>query len=235
MKKISIIHPSRSRPQKALDRFHEWTTKASGAIEYILSIDTSDLKRQQYLDLFIGVNVIVNNNRSLIEATNAGAKVATGDILVVVSDDTHCPPNWDDLIREATKDRTNWVLKTWDGAQPWIVTLPIMDRAFYESIGHIYNPIYKHLFCDTELTHIADLTGRLIIRNDLLFEHANEYYRGTGGDAGNVKSQSTFESGARLYRKRLAQRFGLKNVKNVYDIAPEGNHHLRWLSPRFRK
>ena len=71
---------------------------------------------------------------------------------------------------EISEIRTNnYLLKTNDSTEGWICTLPIMDKEFYQSQGYVYNPIYKHLFCDTELTHIADITGRLMVRNDIVF------------------------------------------------------------------
>lgn len=228
--KISLIHPSRSRPDMAYEVYQEWISKANGSVEYILSIDTTDIKRNEYESKFVDVKTIVNNNKNLIEAANKGAKEATGDILILVSDDFHCPVGWDDIVKEATQGSSNWLLKTWDGFQPWIVTLPIMDREFYESLGYIYFPGYMHLFCDTDLTHIADITGRLIIRNDITFTHSNETYKGGAGDHINQKAFRTWSQGERLYRLRVRQRFGIKTKVDVHAIAEEGRGHLRWLT-----
>ena len=77
---ISILHPSRWRPEMALKAWNEWITAANNPsqIEYILSLDTSDSTQNEYVRLFesTGVQIIINHNRSIVDAVNQPAKVA---------------------------------------------------------------------------------------------------------------------------------------------------------------
>jgi hypothetical protein len=79
------------------------------------------------------------------------------DIVVLVSDDM-IPQikGYDDIIRNHMLARfpdTNGILWFSDGCQAEkLNTLCIYGRQFYTSQGFIYNPEYKSLFCDTELT-----------------------------------------------------------------------------------
>jgi hypothetical protein len=79
------------------------------------------------------------------------------DIVVLVSDDM-VPQmrGYDDVIRNHMTARfpdRNGILWFNDGCQGAnLHTLCIFGRAFYDQRGMIYDPAYKSLFCDTELT-----------------------------------------------------------------------------------
>lgn len=221
---ISLIHPSRSRPKDAFAAANKWIEKAGCKVEYILSCDTDDPLGYQYGAYFSGKDAIVNNNRSAIDAINNAAKVATGDIFIQMADDFDCPDNWALQIIEATKGKTDWILKTQDGIQKWIITLPIMDRRYYERFGYIYYPEYQHMFCDTEMSCVADLTGRKIISN-ISFPH-NHYSTGKRPkDAISEKADATWAQGEKLFLERYKKNFGL--------IDPPGRitsqEYLNWI------
>jgi hypothetical protein len=79
------------------------------------------------------------------------------DIVVLVSDDM-IPriEGWDVVIRTHMNSYfpdTNGILWFNDGFQgEKLNTLCIYGRKMYETLGYIYEPSYKSLFCDTELT-----------------------------------------------------------------------------------
>jgi glycosyltransferase involved in cell wall biosynthesis len=220
--KISIIHPSRNRPEQAAETAKHWLSNMFSVLnlaDYTLSIDLDDTTINEYKNNFVeGFNVIMSNNTCVVDAANVGAKQAKGDILVLVSDDFECYPDWDiDLINHFTEHKNN-VLKTNDGLQGWIVTLPIMDREYYEANGYIYYPEYKHMFCDTEMTHKAELEGKLFKRMDMVFKH-NHYTQGeTKKDEVNDKANATWEQGEKIYLERVKNCFGIPNV-NYLDIS----------------
>jgi glycosyltransferase involved in cell wall biosynthesis len=220
--KISIIHPSRNRPEQAAETAKHWLSNMFSVLnlaDYTLSIDLDDTTINEYKNNFVeGFNVIMSNNTCVVDAANIGAKQAKGDILVLVSDDFECYPDWDiDLINHFTEHKNN-VLKTNDGLQGWIVTLPIMDREYYEANGYIYYPEYKHMFCDTEMTHKAELEGKLFKRMDMVFKH-NHYTQGeTKKDEVNDKANATWEQGEKIYLERVKNCFGIPNV-NYLDIS----------------
>ena len=234
--KISIIHPSRNRVSRAVKAYELVMANAkSGAdIQYILSIDTDDESRHEYLKAFKNkCNVTVNHNKSAIEAINNGASGTDGDILMVMSDDfDEMPLGWDNMILEATAGREFWVLKTFDKTQKWIITMPIMDRKFYKTFGYIYNPVYIHMFCDTELATICDMLDCVIVRNDIVFPH-NHYTTGHEKDAVNVRNDLSWKQGEEMYFKRLKENFGFQHPDALSSIRDNG--HVQWVKNLLHK
>lgn len=241
--KISLLCPSRSRPMQSAETIAKWKTRwvdDYDAIpeliqpELIVSLDISD----PYLDQYVHISdksKIINNNKSAVQAINAAAKASTGDVLIVVSDDTDCPLGWNNIIYKAMNGKSG-LMKFFDGVQKWICTMPVMTRDYYESRGYIYFPEYDHMFCDTDLTHQADLERKLIIRNDILFKH--NHYSTKGGqpkDEVNKKADLTWESGERTYLQRCREKFGLGNV-DIFNLSKEAHQagHVQWLKNKLR-
>lgn len=224
--KINIIFPSRNRPEQAEKTLKKWIENAYNKknISIILSIDSNDtlLRRYERLSNIDGVFVLVGKNKSAIEAINKSCKFCSGDVIVQIAEDFNEPPlHWDKLILEATNGKEDFLLKTQDGIQKTLVTLPIMDRKFYNRFGYIYYPGYQHLFSDQELTAVAHMTGR-IITSDIYIPH-NHYSTGkTPKDAVNKKNDKTWNQGKKLFHERLSTNFGLSNsdiVKPYSEIV----------------
>lgn len=229
--KISLIHPSRSRPQQAAATAKAWLSSAKDKsnIEYIFSLDSDDPTYEKVYSQFKeepNFRFNMGYHKSAIEAINNAAKIATGDLFIVVSDDFACPFHWDDALLNMVGKLTDFIVKTEDGAQPWIITLPIMDRVYYERFGYIYHPDYQHMFCDTEMTHVGHLLGK-VIELPITFKH-NHYTTGkTAKDAVNVKNDATWNQGEKLYLERVMRNFDLPEA----DLVQPRIHktHLSWL------
>lgn len=209
---ISVIHPSRSRPDRSKKTVTNWLSKAGCHVEMIVSIDSDDHHKDQYLSQYSSTyaHVITNHNKSAIEAINAGAKFATGDILIVASDDTDCGDNWALKILELTKGKRDWLLSCQDGIQDHrIITMPCMDRTYYNRFGYIYYPGYEHMVADEELTKVGEILRR-VIKCDLLFPHKHYSVTGAERDEVSKKADETLSFGRHLFRKRKRKRFYLK-------------------------
>lgn len=231
---ISLLHPSRGRSGKAYITYSNWIRKAGNKenIEHILSLDVDDLELDRYKLLFQNSTILINNNTCAVQATNEAAKVAKGDILIMLSDDFDCPESWDKIIEDAIE--TGKLLKVFDGTQRWIVTLAIMDRKYYEKYGYFYYPEYKHLFVDTDLTHKAELEGRLIFRNDIVFTH-NHYTTGRSKkDATTERADATWKQGENLYLRRCKEKFGLPETTDILALGKEATQsgHMQWLQDK---
>lgn len=222
---ISIIHPSRSRPEQAYATARKWMDNAGCDCEYILSLDSDDPLLKEYLKKPWAHRI--GTNRSAIDAINHAAAIATGNILIQIADDFDCPPLWGKQILEATQGKTDWILKTQDGLQGWIITLPIMDRAYYERFGYIYYPEYLHLFSDTELTCVADLTGRKIESN-ILFKHNHYSVVKTTPDAISVRADKTWAQGEALFLERYKKAFDLKG--GTIQGVITSREYFNWLN-----
>lgn len=226
--KISIIHPTRGRKEQAIATMAKWLFMADRPydIEYIFSTDVDDSdKWYSRLDIvpnFLNsdetksIEVLKNNNKSAIEAINFAAARCSGDLIIVVSDDFDCSEHWDTSLLQALEGKSDFVLKTDDEYQPTLVSLPIMDRVFYERYGYIYFPGYSHMFCDQEMTAVALMTGKYL-KSDLKFPHHHYTTGKTPKDEINVKNDLTWAQGQNLFNERLKTNFGITEPVMQYS------------------
>lgn len=228
MIKYSLLHPSRQRCSMAFQAFSEWMSKASGEskYEYILSIDADDPQIECYKNQFknTGIKLIINNNRSIVDAVNIAAKHSTGDILISISDDFGCLEKWDIEVYSSicrlngletthlnSPVKEEYALMIDDcinGNQSGCMTLPILSKAAYEQLGHIYNPVYFSMFADNELHDVCKKNGWLIY-SDLKFEHRHFINGKNPKDATYERENSTqaYNMGKKIYEQRKAHNF----------------------------
>jgi len=229
--KFSILHPSRRRPDKSFETIQKWLFRAgeNTDIELIVSLDDDDPDLERYQRLYKGLKVIVNQNRSAIDAVNNAAVASTGEVLIVVSDDFECPRNWALTLDRILRGRQDYLLKISDGTQMYIVTLPIMDRVYYKRFGYIYHPDFRHMFSDTHLTHVADVLGKLYMRNDLLFQHNHYSVTHTAKDEVSIRADKTWHDGRKTYLDMVRANLGLPDEIDIFQLKPEGEGHKLWL------
>lgn len=216
---ITIIHPTRGRKKIALDTAWKWLACADDPfnIEYIFSVDNNDTEKWTSViymqpkgveNSIHALLVTKNDNNSAIGAINNAAKVAAGDILIVVSDDTDCPEHWDTLLLKELEGKSDFCAKVDDGLQPTLVTMPVMDRIYYERYNYIYNPNYFHMFCDQELTAVAIMTDKYL-KLPLTFNHLHYSTGKSPKDAINEKNDLSWPQGEGLFNERLKTNFGI--------------------------
>ena len=245
---VSLIYPSRGRPEKCASTLDKWIARAAVLPEIILSVDSDDkdLKDYEAIADLSYPRLVVNPNQNIVQAVNHGAKQSTGDILVVISDDFDNPPqHWDSLIIEAIEKaqkegyedgillRVNDMSDNEKVHQPWIVTLPIMDRLWYERCGYVYHPDYQHMFCDTDQTHMAELAGTLVDASHIRIPH-NHWQSGLNElDNTNIRANSTWDQGEKLYAERAANNFGLKSHEVLGSFTyKEHAAHIAFMAQR---
>ncbi len=215
--KISLIHPSRQRPEKAKAAYDYWISKAwfPENIEHVLSLDESDNSINEYARLFgdvVGSCGIVNNNTCVVEATNHAAKVATGDILIYLSDDFKCPDEWDVLINEQMNNSTPMLLKVDDCLQKFnvpVLTIPIMNRKLYEKLGYFWHPEYKSMFVDEHLFWTVTNNCWLKEAPQLKFPHEHCSLGLAERDETYIRSEANWDQGKSLFAKHMAEGFPL--------------------------
>ena len=209
-----LLHPSRGRLERAAQAIEEWTARRSGAhaVEHILSVDTDDdVAGYRRLADATGVQLVVNANRSIVDAVNAAARASTGDVLIVVSDDFGCPDGWDRALAQVLGDRRDMAVLVHDGIDGRIMTLPILGRALYETLGYVYHPAYVSMFCDDDLTQTAAAMGKLVDARQLVFPHRHYTVGSSALDATYARqnSNAAWWHGWRVWEKRRANGFGL--------------------------
>jgi hypothetical protein len=232
--KITILHPSRSRPQQAAKTAKAWLSSAKDIenVDYLICVDEDERHWHEYDELTdkLNISVCTNANKSAIEAINYGASLLDEyDLLIVVSDDFNTPPyHWDEALRTALAGKSDYLVKTNDGLQPWIITLPIMDRVYYERFGYVYHPDYQHMFCDTEMTHVGHMLGK-VIELPIVIKH-NHYAAGLSKkDAINEKNDATWNQGEKVYLDNLMRNFDIPDNEIVNPINHVHASHLNWL------
>jgi hypothetical protein len=205
---ISLIHASRSRPKVSRQTIQRWITRCSlDELEVVVSLDKDDPMLMEYTSSFcaftvkrLKVTILKEDNKSSVEAINRAARAATGDIFIVVSDDTDCPTNWGPKILRYCAKHKDFVLKVQDGFQNRIITMPIMDRAYFDRDKFIYDPRFDHLFADTWFTDVAYRRKRVIAKN-IMFMHNQYSIIGAPIDAIYEKNNKTYETGKRTYQQ----------------------------------
>jgi glycosyltransferase involved in cell wall biosynthesis len=168
--RILLKCPTRSRPEKLIKTLRTYVNLAKnrGEIGVAISCDTDDtsMTRSSVQDEIRSIlsplawhRIFYSDNKTKIQACNANMNEIDypWDIVVLVSDDM-IPriEGWDVIIRTHMNSYfpdTNGILWFNDGFQgEKLNTLCIYGRKMYETLGYIYEPSYKSLFCDTELT-----------------------------------------------------------------------------------
>lgn len=235
--------PSRGRPEKSLQTYNKWYGSGDARnFQYILSLDIDDPALDKYLEIYpdyfslkhteSNCRILVNKNRSAIDAINKAAEYSWADILMVVSDDSDPGEhkyNWADKIYQSVPKHRDWIMKVQDGIQPWLITQPIMGRDYFKRFGYIYYPGYDHMFCDTELTCVADITEKKITSN-ILFPHKHYSVTKERPDAIARKNDATWPQGEKLFLERYEINFGLPQGGKIQDKGM-----INWLKAKHAK
>jgi len=206
---ISLIHPTRSRPQKSYDNAMLWMRFSGVPTELIVSLDSSDPKLNEYHKLYAGV--IVADNDCLVQATNRAAAQAKGDILVYLSDDFTCFPNWGKVLEEEFAKYTGPALiKVDDMLQDFhvqVLTIPIMNRACYEKLGYFFHTGYKSMFVDEHLYHRTRKLGFLKMAPHIKFEHKHVSVGKADNDETYRRSAANWDQGKALMEQHRRMGF----------------------------
>lgn len=172
--RILLKCPTRHRPQKIISTLNAYMKLANHPeqIGVAISCDDDDdsMSRNLVHEELHRIlrptawhRIYMSPNKNKIQACNANISEIdwAWDIIVLVSDDM-IPQvqGYDDVIRAHMTPDTNRILWFNDGYQTdKLNTLCVFGRAMYDHFGYLYNPEYKSLFCDTELTDLC--TGEL--------------------------------------------------------------------------
>ncbi len=189
---ISIVHATRGRPDQALAARELWLSRAEtpAQVEHIFCLDgddaTSTLLRGFRHSNTPGIG------GGCVAAWNAGAKVATGKILIQMSDDWIPPVGWDKAILDRIG---NWaapsVLAVSDAHRTdRLLCMAILTRARYIDQGFLLHPEFKSVFSDDYFTEKAYQDNVVIEARDLIFFHNNPFFTSAPADKTFAESNS---------------------------------------------
>lgn len=223
--KLVIKIPTRERPRiffACLDRYYELLSNRN-RVFFLITCDTDDLSMncaavRSRLAGYSGLSVVYGPRVSKIEAYNRDIGcVEDFDLLLLASDDTWpLVKGYDDIIIQAVLKRApdfDCVVKFGDGrSKSYLNPFPVFGKKFYQRFGYFYQPDYKSLFCDLELTYVSKLLGKeLAIEQDLI-RHDHPLCNGIPCDDLFRKNLSFQEVDRNLFVRRAAKRFELAVV-----------------------
>jgi hypothetical protein len=220
MARITILHPSYGRPELARKCYDEWMGKAKNPqdVEYVLCLSSLDPHLHSYGNFGEAKVVFLMGDNGLVKQVNYAAQHSTGNLLIAVSDDFGCPRDWDEQLLTALDGKQDYIVKTQDGLQPFIITLPIMDRLYYNRFGYIYHPDYFHMWADAELADVGKALGKTITL-DLTFPHRHYSTGKMKKDATNIQNDSHFNNDRVIYEKHKADNWGLPaETSTTYEL-----------------
>ncbi len=211
-----------------METARKWINQAGVEVEYILSLDESEPTNDRttgasrYVTLFNAhipnYKVCVNPNDCVVQATNHAAAASTGDVLIYLSDDFDCFPNWGQVITEICSRYTGeYMVKVDDGLQKFentVLTIPIMSRKLYERLGYFFHPDYKSMWVDVDLYYTCarmrplDGEGQILkFHKEIRFQH-NHYSNGkTKKDETYTRSDGFWNQGKEVLARRRAEHF----------------------------
>lgn len=209
---ISLIHPSRGRSTKAKETAKKWIEQAGGGIkiQHIFSLDLSDYDKDNY---YGGDNsiILINDNQSVVEATNKAAKIAMGDIFLYLSDDFDCFPHWGlSVLKEFEGEDRPLLLKVDDCLQHFsvpVLTIPIMNRKLYSQLGYFWHPEYKSMFVDEHLYWVCKKLNCMKLASHLKFEHKHVSVGKAQDDETYRRSSANWEQGKAVFARHKAEGF----------------------------
>ncbi len=215
--KISLIHPSRGRAEKSFKNTVDWIEKSDmKEVQFVLSVDYGDHMPyvKKYQSITTPPNIItVNENQSVVDATNKGAMFAKGDILIYLSDDFKCPDNWAQLVIDEFKKYSGpTLIKVDDCLQNFhtkVLTIPMMNRELYDKLGYFWHPEYKSMFVDEDLYWTAEKIGALKFAPHLKFPHEHVSVGKSENDETYRRSAANWDQGKAVFAKRKAAGFPL--------------------------
>lgn len=241
MHKITLGAASRNRPDRMSSVINNWISQSADKerIEIIISIDEDDPTLDSYKSIIekdsnnleIDIKLLINQNTNTVQAINRIKDASTGDIIIIFSDDTDCFLEWDNAVDEIySKMPGSYIIKTNDGVNKDLITMPIFTKSYLSNKQWIYYPGYNHMFCDTELTCIAYMEDKVIDANHLEFTHLHYTQGYSEKDYIDIKNQNTFYDGFNIFRKRISKNFhlpdNLSKTKIPFSILEwiEENH-----------
>lgn len=180
--RISILCPTRNRPESVKRLINSGFDTAVGPIEFVLYVDHDDPTKDEVLSLESDyVRVIVGDRCILSVMWNRCFDQAKADIFMHCGDDIVFRTNkWDNMVvREFAKVPDKILLVHGrDGFQDdRIATHGFLHRKWVETVGYFVPPFFASDYNDMWLTLVADVIGRRVYLPYMYTEHMHPLAR----------------------------------------------------------
>lgn len=166
---ISLMTPSRGRPESLKRMAHSARATAARRIEIIVWLDVDDpaltdnirVCREEKILYQLGPRNILHSSR-----WDKCLPLATGDLLAHANDDiVFRTPGWDETVEDffaASEDKL-WVVGGDDEYlhSETLAPHPIVHRRWFEILGYVIPPYFDAEWGDTWVSDLANRVGRL--------------------------------------------------------------------------
>lgn len=168
---ISLLVPSRGRPERFAAMRHSAEVTAEGPIEFCVRLDRDDPRWHEY-DLRDCLT-LVGDRGVLSQAWNDAAELAAGDLLMLAADDLiFRTTGWDTAVGEAVPPDGIGLIYADDGFQhEQLATHPFLTRRWVSTVGTFVPPYFRAGHNDTWLHDVARRIDRAIYLPDVHIEH----------------------------------------------------------------
>jgi hypothetical protein len=161
---ISILTPSRSRPQLAKRMYDSAKKFASQEIEILFFLNEDDPLLQDYISFLKDGEYLIGPNQSTCYSWNLMAKQAKHDILFLVGDDAQFETlSWDKKILDAFNLYPDKIACIY----PKVPTLGknkcphfCLHKDWIRVLGYYLPPHFYHWYVDTWIRALAQAVGR---------------------------------------------------------------------------
>lgn len=183
---ISLLCPTRGRPQQALDLYKSFLNTQKNKNEILFCLQEEDPLLEEYITVFKKNEIksyFIINSMPTTYIWNKLAKISKGDLLMLIGDDVIIKTNhWDLIVEECTKNFNDriFVMTVDDGRENQTVPMrcphPIVHKRWVETLGFFVPPFFSHRYIDAYLRELAIKLDRFIELKDVMFEHRKFMY-----------------------------------------------------------
>jgi hypothetical protein len=225
--RLSLLHATRGRPQKAVAAYRMWHERARGwasELEHIFSTDFDDATGGELYEGMLEAgfedrnwHIIQNANKGSAEAWDNAYKASHGELLVQVSDDMEPPQDWAELLAKRIRESSAKdfsapvVVAVSDGfRKDRLMTTFICTRAYADFKGEFIHSGFVSMFSDDDVSyraarHQRDGRCTVIEARDLVFLHRHHYHDKTvpmDETYARQNADSAYRMGAQLFKER---------------------------------
>jgi len=207
---ISLLVPTRNRPEMFARMYNSALETAEGEIECVMYIDEDD---DSYEDTVLPGLVKVYGPRVVLSRMwNRCYEEASGEYFMHCGDDNiFQTKGWDTKIKEAFPDDKIAFVHGRDGSPQdnnQFGTHGFLHKNWVDAVGYFVPPYFSCDYNDTWLNDVSDMIGRHIFVEEVLIEHMHPVW---GKRDSDDSDRERIERGQRdgvkdLYESKLKER-----------------------------